>query len=644
MAAPASAEHSKLSIAVNRAVTAYREGRLAEAEQICEKAVAKKRNFFDAIHVLAVVQSALGKHDLALENYNRAVSLHPQHATNLSNRGDTLVNLGRFDEALASYERALAIEVSAVTLHNRGIALHHLRRLEAALASFDQALALDPHYAQAYISRGTVLHDLFRFEESLASHDRSLSLRTLPNALTARAHTLRALGRYEEALESCDRALRLRPNFIDVLDRRGSILREMKHLDESLSCFDRLILLDPHHAFAHNNRGNTLRDMDRLDEALASYERALSLQPTLVEAMTNRGVVLNILGRFDLAMAAFQQALSLTPNLPEPHWNQAITWLLHGDFQRGLPEYEWRLKKLEVLSVVRNFPQPRWNGEDLTNKTILLHCEQGLGDTVQFARYVPLVAARGGQIILEVQKPLQRLVTTLGGASQIIARGDPLPAFDLQCPLLSLPMVFGTRVDTIPSRVPYLQAPPDACAMWQARLGKNLRPRIGLTWAGNPKNTRDRERSMSFRELAPLLDVDATFVSLQKDVSLADEAELKDTPNILRVSDDLLDFTDTASLVANLDLVISVDTSVAHLAGALGKPVWIMVTHLPDWRWMLDREDSPWYSSARIFRQDATRKWSSLVGRVREALADAVRAHGNAREVSDSTERALATV
>jgi hypothetical protein len=269
----------------------------------------------------------------------------------------------------------------------------------------------------------------------------------------------------------------------------------------------------------------------------------------------------------------------------------------------------------------RNFPQPLWLGaEEISGKTILLHSEQGFGDTIQFCRYVPLVAARGARVVLDVQKPLQPLMGSLAGAPQIISTGDPLPDFDLHCPLLSLPLAFKTQLETIPSGAPYLLAPSQAVMNWDARLGANRRPRIGLAWSGNAAHERDRDRSMSLRAFLSILDIGATFVSLQKDVRADDATVLDERGEILQFGDQPGDFSDTAALVSQLDLVISVDTSVAHLAGALGKPVWVLLSYIPEWRWLLDRADSPWYPTARLFRQDHTRTWDAVIIRVREAL------------------------
>ena len=296
--------------------------------------------------------------------------------------------------------------------------------------------------------------------------------------------------------------------------------------------------------------------------------------------------------------------------------------LVTGDFARGWIDYDWRRKAPSAKLTARDFPQPLWLGEDdIAGKTILLRSEQGFGDSIQFCRYAPLVVARGARVIVEVEEPLCGLMTSLAGPTQIIAKGDLLPDFDLQCPLPSLPLAFKTGIGTIPASVPYLRAPRQAQEHWGALLGTHRSPRIGLAWAGNAKHVRDRERSMTLRDLLPLLDIDAGFVSLQKDLRAGDAETLKRC-NVLQSGHKLGNFSDTAALISQLDLVISVDTSVAHLAGALGKPVWILLTRTPDWRWLLDRNDSPWYPSVRLFRQSEARDWSSVTMRVRDALRE----------------------
>ena len=575
--------------ALKRAIAAYNDGKFSEAERLCRTIIAAKPGFFDALHLLAVVQTRLGRLKDALTSYDQALTVRPDYAEALSNRGLTLHELRRFEDALASYDQALTVRPDyAEALSNRGLTLHELTRFEDALASYDQALAVRPNFAEAFFNRGNALLKFNRIEEALAS--------------------------YEQALAA-------RPDYVEALNNRGHALYELRRFEEGLASYDRALTLRPDYAETLNNRGNALRELKRFEEALASYERALTMRPDYVEALSNRGLALYELRRFDEALASYDHALTLRPDYAAAHFNEANCRLVMGDFDHGWKKFEWRSNR-------NNFAQPVWLGSNqIAGKTILLHARPklGFGDTIQFCRYVPLVAKRAARVILEVQAPLHGLMSTLCGAAQILARGDPLPEFDIHCPLLSLPLAFGTRLETIPSATPYLHVSSQAMMNWNARLGgPRGRPRIGLAWSGDPMNWNDH-RSIRLGSLLSLLDLNATFVSLQKDVRANDAAVLKARSDVLHFGDELKDFSDTAALISNLDLVISVDTSVAHLAGALAKPVWVMLPFIGDWRWLLDREDSPWYPTARLFRQDDSRAWESVIVRVRAALQDFLR-------------------
>jgi len=657
-----SGQPSKLALALNRAIASYQAGQLGEAEQICQKIIDKKSNFFDAHHVLGAILAAQGKSDSALASYNRALALQPNHADTLSNRGNLLTGLRRFDEALASYNRALAAKPNHTgALNNRGVTLHAMGRHGEALESFERAIALQANYVDALCNRGNSLNALRRFDEALASYDCAIALRPdLIEAHCNRGNTLRELRRHEEALASYDRALVLRPSLVEALSNRGITLAELKRYDESLEAFSRALALRPDDAELSNKRGVILYDIKHYAEALADYDRALALRPDFTDALYNRGNALHELGRFEEALACYDRLMPLRPNdghtfnnrgkilkelnrydealacsaralalLPDDiiaHCNEASMRLLTGDFARGLAEYEWRWKKADMAPARRNFPQPMWLGEgEIAGKTILLHSEQGFGDAIQFCRYVPQLAARGARVILEVRKPLQQLMVSLAGPSAIVASGDALPAFDIHCPLLSLPLAMGTRLDTIPAQVPYLGVSAEKSAEWSARLGEKMRPRIGLAWSGNVKHERDKDRSIGLRHFLRLLEIDATFVSLHKEVAPGDAGLLAGRSEILHFGDQLDDYTDTAALISQLDLVVSIDTSVVHLAGALAKPVWVLVTYVPDWRWLVEREDSPWYPSARLFRQTPSREWDSVITRVHGALGEFVK-------------------
>lgn len=511
-----------------------------------------------------------------------------------------------------------------------GVKLHQSGRLFEAESLYNQVLALQPDHFDALHLLGVISHQRGDHAEAVRLIVRALTQKP-DDALAVHnlGSALATLGHPVEALASFSHAIAMRPDYAESYVYRANVLRELGRNEEAVESYDRALMLRPDVAEAYCGRGHSLTNLRRFDEAIRSHDQALKLDPHLAEAHCGRGVACAELGQIEEALAGFVRARELRPNYAEAHVNEAMYRLLLGDFERGWEEYEWRWTTSQLRSHKRDFAQPLWRGaEDVTGKTVLLHAEQGLGDTIQFARYAPLLAARGARVILEVQAPLHALMTTMSGAAQVIAAGDPLPDFDLQCPLLSLPLAFRTRLDTIPCDIPYLSAPADKVAAWRNRLGERTKPRIGLVWAGNPRkelpnvNRIDRERSVALDQLAPLFEVEVcSFYSLQK----GDDAvkQLRDGAwrgRVVDFTDDLHDFSDTAALIENLDLVIAVDTSVLHLAGALGKPVWLMNRFNNCWRWLRERDDTPWYPSLRQFRQDATHDWNRVIARVAAAL------------------------
>ena len=432
------------------------------------------------------------------------------------------------------------------------------------------------------------------------------------------------VGRNDIAVGLIRRAIGLNPNVAEAYNNLGNALKDQGQLDEAIAAFRQALALNPNLPEAHNNLGSALKDQGQLDEAIAAYRQAIALRPTYADAHNNLGNALKDQGQLDEAVAAFRQAIALKPDYAEFHFNLSLSLLTSGDFQQGWEEHEWRWKCKEFPTPARNFPQPQWDGCPLEGRTLLLHTEQGHGDAVQFIRYLPLVEQRGGRIIIECQAELQRLIRPIAGRCQIVVSGQPLPIFDLHCPLLSLPRVFGTNLDNIPNNVPYLRADAEDAGRWQRRLADHSPlVKVGLGWAGSPAHRNDCNRSMKLATLAPLGQVPgARFFSLQKGEAAA---ETKTPPAGMELVDwtqELKDFADTAALIANLDLVIAVDTAVVHLAGAMGKPVWTLLPFVSDWRWLLERQDSPWYPSMRLFRQPRIGDWDGVITRVVEALSD----------------------
>ncbi|HXW23219.1 MAG TPA: tetratricopeptide repeat protein, partial [Xanthobacteraceae bacterium] len=526
---------------------------------------------------------------------------------------------GRLTEAEATCREVLALdERHAGAWHLLGIVRLRAGDPQAALAHIERACALAPGKADVRNSLGFVLRALGRDEEAeaafLAAVDRD------PNFVEAHyqlGHLLREKRRNAEAEATYRRVIALKPDHFQARLNLGLLLTDRRRFEEAASEFRHAAQIRPGSAEAHTNLGYALRAAGDPEAAETACRQALALAPDLYVAKLNRGVALQDLGRLEEALACYRGAKPSDADYAKATACEGILHLLRGNFAAGWEKYEARWKIGDLPP--RNFAQSQWRGEPLAGKTILLHAEQGLGDSIQFLRYVPLVAARGGKVVLEIQKPLLPLARIPGVT--VIARGEALPAFDLHCPLLSLPLAFGTTLDTVPAATPYLTPPPDRLAPWAARIGSGPGLKVGIAWAGSPVHRNDRNRSIPLERLKPLVELGgARFFSLQVGPRASDLAAVEPVP-VTDLSGELSDFAETAAAIANLDLVIAADTAVAHLAGALAKPVWTMLPFAPDWRWLIARTDSPWYGSMRLFRQARPGDWDGVVAAVRQALA-----------------------
>jgi hypothetical protein len=431
---------------------------------------------------------------------------------------------------------------------------------------------------------------------------------------------LHATGRYDEAISNFRSALQLLPDHPEILYNLGNACLESGQLAEAVSSYAAALTAAPGHVGALVNRGNALLRLNDPVKAMASYDTALTAMPGHPQILTNRGHALRRLNRPTEALANFNAAMTAAPEFPEAHFEAAMTLLTLGDFDAGWKEYEWRWKTGAFVRQRRSFAAPLWLGkEPVAGKTILLHAEQGFGDTIQFIRYALLVAGRGAKVICEVQPELRPLLTGLADAV-VIAAGEPLPAFDLHCPLLSLPLACRTQLETIPADVPYLAVAAEQLAHWRDRLPQAA-PSVGFVWSGSPSHKNDSNRSIPLARLAPLFDnPPLRCFSLQTELRGADREVLRGLPNLVHLGDSLRDFADTAAIIALLDVVVTVDTAVAHLAGALGKPVVILLPYAADFRWMRDRADTPWYPTAKLIRQPAFGDWDSVVARLRDEM------------------------
>lgn len=498
---------------------------------------------------------------------------------------------GRLREAIACYQEALRINPnSPSTQCNMGIAFIALKKLDEAATAFRAAIALKPDFAEAYNNLGGAL---------------------------------RMKGLLDEALAAYEMTTRIAPNYAEGHSNLGRAFADKGRYDEAIAQQKLAISLAPNDAPAYYSLGNALSLSGQHEAAIESYRKLLSIKPNFPGGHNYLGLSLRNLNRIDEALAAHRTAMTLYPDDAEAHINYALTLLVSGDFVRGWREYEWRAHCTTFPCPYQKRAQPQWNGGFLEGKTLLIHPEQGLGDTIQFIRYLPMAATYGGRIVVECQPPLLRLAKKIPGASQWVSRGvESVPAFDLHCPMLSLPNVLWTTLERVPNEVPYLSPDKEWVDQWAQRLGPRKKPlRVGLVWRGSPGHKNDRNRSLGEGALASLENDAIEFVSLQKS-----DPDKPPPPSpglaLTDVTSGITDFADTAAIIANLDLVLSVDTSVAHLAGAMGARVWTLLPFSPDWRWILNRDDTPWYPTMQLFRQKKIGDWAEVIGRVRTALGE----------------------
>jgi len=647
----------QLTTLIKQGFTFHQQGKFEEARIIYAQILKIQPNHFDALHLMGALLAQtkefkqaidflskalkinpnhascnynlgnalkeLKRFNEALSSFDQAITIRPDYAEAYSNRGNILKDLKFFEQALASYNRAIGIRPDyAEAYSNRGIILQELKRFDEALESFDHAIRIKPNYAEAYFNRGNALQDLKRSDEACFNFNKAISIKPdSAETFSNRGLALQALRRFDEALDSFDQAISIRPNFVEAHSNRGLALQALRRFDEALDSFNQAISIQSDSSEAYSNRGITLQSLNRLDDALTSYNQAISIRPDYAEAYSNRGFAFQALNRLDDALTSYNQAIVIKPDYAEAHWNLSLCHLLAGNFNDGWQGYEWRWKRESFTSPKRNFPQPLWLGtESIKDKTILLHAEQGLGDAIQFSRYVPLVAKLGAKIILEAHAPLLKLLMNIDGVEKVFSHDEALPDFDYQCPLMSLPLAF----KTVSSKT----FPPPQCIprdnvkslKWQTILGQKKNPRVGIVWSGSTSHTNDHNRSLLLAELISYFPPNIDYICLQKEVREIDRRLPTQHLEIKYFCDLLDDFTETAALCEAMDLVIGVDTSIVHLAATLGKPTWVLLPFSPDWRWLLNRDDSPWYESVKLYRQDKINQWDSPLLKVKADL------------------------
>lgn len=514
---------------------------------------------------------------------------------------------------------------SIAALLQQGVAYHRQGQLPAAEQVYRQILAAQPNHFDALQLLGMIAH---------ATGDLAIAEELFRKSLTANfkqpavwynlANLLFTAQRFADSIAAYDRALRLRPTYAEAFGNRSAALTASGRPDEALMSANRALALKPDYIEAHSNRSAALVALKRFDEALASAERALALAPNNAENIYNRGRALMGLNRLNEAVDDFTRVSGLDPHHVRAHFNEGVARLTMGDMPRGWNKYEWRWLNEPLIGRKPQFTQPEWNGENASDKRLFVYGEQGLGDVLQFFRYLPLVSARAAHVIALVPTSLKSLLSGRVPGVEVVSPGDPLPPFDVQCALLSLPRIFQTSLATLPAQAPDMAAPNAHVASWEARLGPKTATRVGVVWAGNANHPNDRFRSMDVKRLAPLLDCGCQLFSLQKDLRHGEQRWL-DKQGVRHFGPEIGDFADTAALISLMDVVISVDTSVAHLSGAMGKQAWVLLPFIDaDWRWMLDRDDSPWYPTVRLFRQSATEDWDGVIARVAQELSKRV--------------------
>jgi len=558
-------------------------GRPLEALQYCQQALAIDGDHADALHLVGLLSFDSGHYEHAVEWIARAIRIDPK-VEYLNHLGAALQRQKRYDEALKAIEKAIQFKPDcAVLWRHLGDVLAQLNRDNDALLSYEHALKLQPNDLDAVRKSDALPHQQAHFDLS-------------------------------EALD---------PNHAPTLHLRAIAHRKLRNYQGYLADSLRAHALEPDNAESCNNVGDALQSLGREEEAIAWFDKALMLLPDNPTVLTNKACAITQLQRLEEAAAIYSHIGKIAPDYALAEWNLALLKLLTGDFAAGWAgrEARWRIPSLSAHYP--KFDKPMWRGDvAIVGKTILIHVEEGFGDTIQFARYAPMVAARGARVLLVVADELQQLMSGLTGVVQCLPlSANELPDFDMHCPLSSLPFIFGTTLDTIPSETTYLPQPAsERIRTWEDRLGPRDRPRIGLVWSGGLSHKNDLNRSIPLRMFTHILDVHAIFVSLQKDPRPADRIILDERSDIIDPTARLSDFAETAALLSCLDLVVTVDTSVAHLAGAMGRPTWIILPFTPDYRWLLHRDDSPWYPSMRLFRQDAARDYAPVLDRIRTEL------------------------
>jgi len=610
-----------LDLAFQSAVGHAKAGRLTEAEALCREILSHDSTYAPAWHLKGTLHMSAGQPDKAEEAFQKAVELEPSKARYQNELGVAQAMQGKLDAAIATFSRAIDAEPSeSLGYYNLGYAYERSRRWDGAIAAYQKAISIRPQYPQALNNLTHVLRQAGRTAEAIEAGQKAIALQ--PNFFEAHLNLGNALlqqGMAGQAVAIYQQAIALRPASPEAYNNLANALNQAGQTAEAIENYKKAVALRPDFAGALTNLANILQEKGDFDGALASLNRALALQPNNPSIYNSLGSTLGSQGRLDESIDALRRAIELRPDYHEARLNLAHAYLAKGDFASGLPLYESRARVGAPIDL--RSPAPMWGGQELQGKRILLQTEQGLGDIIQFVRYVPMVREKGGKPVMRVPKSLIELLRGQKEIEQVVGIDEPVPQADVQYPLLSLPNLFQTRLETIPAKVPYLSVDPALVEEFRKRIDPHAF-NVGLNWAG--KAVPDRRRSFPLSALAPLVEIEGVrFHSLQKGPPATEAFRPPFGMELSNLLAEFEDFAHTAALMANMDLIITCDTSVAHLAGAMGLQTWILLPFAADWRWLRNRNDSPWYPTARLFRQPKTGDWATVIAEVAEALRNA---------------------
>lgn len=599
----------------------HQAGRLDQAETLYMQILKRNPTHGDALQYMGVLAHQTGKSYVGLNFLRKAIALNPREGSPYNNLGNILKALGKLDSAIDHYKQALRYSPNSAEIAcNLGNALQQGERLEEALATYRKALQLKPEYAQALVGVGYTLYRMGRLEDALATYRDTL--RVYPDhaqTLNNMGLVLHAQGRLPEAFEQFEQATRLNPDYAEAYGNMGAICFAQGKAEEAQYYLERALGLKPDFADAYYNLGRIFQDQGRIEKAEFAYQQAIRLKPSHTDAHNNLGVLCERRQHFAEALGHYEAAIQTNPATVDAHWNRSLVLLRQGDYVQGWPEYEWRLQRPGCRE--RSFGKPMWDGSPLAGKRILVVCEQGFGDTIQFARYLPMLKAQGAHVILECPAELVRLFSGCAAVEEVKTQAlpnTPANAYDAYVYLMSLPALFQTTIETIPPADGLLSPDPAVTTPWQKRFETLKGINVGLVWAGSQEPP---DRSCSLAQYAPLLTVPhVTFYALQKGPAAAEAEEPCSHGKLINLDTDITDFADTAAILQQLDLVITVDTAVAHLAATLQRPTWVLLPHVADFRWLTGREDSPWYPGMRLFRQPRRGDWEAVIQAVAAAL------------------------